>query len=127
MTCSLSSNGCLLDERDHVRQDRAAARFLAEFGDGLMSSHNLRIRSDLTMANNRKRAPTTGTALDFIRVPVPCPKCGQHDLQLLAELLANDATACRFCGHVIDLTAEDWPARLADEARQAMQIKPVSR
>jgi hypothetical protein len=127
MTCSLSSSTGLLDERDHVRQDWALARFLAEFGNGLMSSHNLRIRSDLTMADSRKRAPATGTALDFIRVPVPCPQCGQHDLQLLAELLANDATTCRFCGHVIDLTAEDWPARLADEARQAIQIKPVAR
>ena len=64
-----------------------------------------------------------GTAYDFIRIEVPCPQCGQNDLQRLTELVASDTATCRGCGHVIDLTSHDWRTRLAEEAEKFKQIK----
>jgi predicted RNA-binding Zn-ribbon protein involved in translation (DUF1610 family) len=71
----------------------------------------------------RRRAAPTGTALDFVHLDIPCPQCGQHGPQPLAELVANESVTCRSCGTVIDLTTEDWRTRLAEEAEKFKQIK----
>lgn len=73
----------------------------------------------------RKRAAPTGTAFDSIRVGVPCPQCGKKDLQPLAELVANDATECQFCGFTIDLHAEGRHVELLQLADEYKQIKPA--
>jgi rubredoxin len=66
-----------------------------------------------------------GTAFDFVRIDVPCSKCGQNDKQRLAQLVASDTTTCDYCGAVISLTDHDWRTRLAEEAEKFKQIKPT--
>ncbi len=73
----------------------------------------------------RPQAEPTGTVLDFIRIEVPCPHCGEKDLQRLADLVVNDTTGCRYCGGLIRLDSESWKARLADEKQKAMEIKKL--
>jgi hypothetical protein len=72
----------------------------------------------------RKRAALTGTAFDFIRVEVPCGKCGKAGLQPLAELAVNDNAECRYCGETIDLS--DAVAK-ADIARLATEYQAISK
>jgi len=56
-----------------------------------------------------------GTVVGLIRIEVPCPHCGEKDLQLLRELVDNDSVVCRYCGTIIDISSEDWRA-LINEA-----------
>lgn len=72
----------------------------------------------------RKRAPLTGTAFDFIRIGIPCPQCGKENMEPLAELVVNDDVGCDYCGAVIDLRANGWPAKLRKLADEYKQIKP---
>lgn len=65
-------------------------------------------------SDSPKRAPLTGTSFDFIRIGVPCARCGMEDKQLVAELVANDTTICGYCRATIDLTTDHWRARLAE-------------
>ena len=71
----------------------------------------------------RKRAPFTGTAFDFIRVEVPCSKCGKRSKQPLAELIVTDATDCSYCGSVIDIHSEGHQAELLRLAEIYKEIK----
>ena len=71
----------------------------------------------------RRQAEKTGTSLDFIRIEVPCPHCGEKGLQRLAELVVNTTTLCGHCGGTIRLDSKGWVTRLADEAEKAMKIK----
>ncbi|MCY0146215.1 hypothetical protein OEG84_00395 [Hoeflea sp. G2-23] len=43
-----------------------------------------------------------------MRYELPCPRCGEMDQQLISDLVGKDEIACRFCGHIIDLTDEKW-------------------
>jgi hypothetical protein len=61
------------------------------------------------------------------RFPIPCPHCGQTDLQVVADLVGKDEIACRFCGEMIDLTNEKWQSGLAEfieSLRQIQRFKP---
>ncbi len=73
----------------------------------------------------RKRAAITGTAFDFIRVGVHCPQCHKDSLQPLAELVANDDTACSYCGACINLLSHRRKAELLKLADEYKQIKPM--
>lgn len=46
------------------------------------------------------------------RFELPCPHCGQTDLQLVGDLVGKDEIACRGCGEMVDLTNEKWQAGL---------------
>ena len=71
------------------------------------------------------RAPLTGTAFDFVLIEVPCTECGKNGKQALAELVANNMTACSYCGAVIDLTSEGWRTRLAEQSQKFKEIKKL--
>ncbi len=73
----------------------------------------------------RKRAARTGSAFDFVRVELPCLKCGKNDKQPIAELVVNNTATCRYCGNVIDISTRDWRARFAEQAEILIKIKPV--
>ncbi len=67
----------------------------------------------------------TGTAFDFVRMDLPCPKCGKTNQERISELVANDAATCSYCGEVIDLRAQDSRARIIKFAEQAKEIKKL--
>ena len=46
------------------------------------------------------------------RFELPCPHCGQMDLQVIGEMVGKDEIACRFCGEMIDLSDEQWQTGL---------------
>jgi hypothetical protein len=53
-----------------------------------------------------------------IRLPVPCPYCGQEDLQRLTDLIASEKVACLGCGETIDIGSQEWRAFI----NQALQL-----
>mgnify|MGYP001445131701 CR=1 FL=1 len=63
----------------------------------------------------------TGTAFDFMRMDLPCPKCGKINKEPIRELVAN--TACRYCGETIDFSREDTRASIAKFAKGARAKK----
>ncbi len=65
----------------------------------------------------------TGTAFDFMRMDLPCPKCGKTNKEPISELVANDTAACRYCGETIDLNATR--ASIAKFAKEAKEIKKL--
>jgi hypothetical protein len=69
-------------------------------------------------SRTRPLAPLTGTAFDWVRIPVPCanPQCQQSSLQPLRQLVASDHTTCRSCRTTIDLTVEPWRTLIAHSA-----------
>jgi len=67
----------------------------------------------------------TGTAFDFMRMDVPCPKCCKTNLEPIRELVANDTVPCRHCGEIIDLSAKDTRAGIVKFAEQAKEIKKL--
>jgi len=44
--------------------------------------------------------------------------CDLVDRQLLGELIAAKTTSCQYCGARIDLTTDEWKARIAEALRQ---------
>jgi ribosomal protein S27E len=82
--------------------------------------------SDHLKGRLRKGASArTGTTIDRIFIDVPCTACGHNELQRLFELIASDATACRSCGAIINLTNEVWCARLGEHTEKYQQLKPM--
>lgn len=55
-------------------------------------------------------------------ISLPCPNCRQTDMQLIGELVGNDQIACRICGGPIDLTNEEWQARLLEMIKGLREI-----
>lgn len=69
----------------------------------------------------RKRAALTGSAFDFGRMTIPCPKCDKEGLHDVIELVANDDARCPRCGQVFDL--KDWKSRITHEAQELKKVK----
>ena len=66
----------------------------------------------------------TGTAFDFIRVPVHCAQCGKESPLPLRELVALDTIVCPFCGKDVDLKARQAEfLKLADEYKQIKKLR----
>lgn len=63
-----------------------------------------------------ERQPLTGTALDFGTLDVPCPSCGQMNLERVVDLIAKDKVPCRFCRAIIDVGTDEWRARINKSA-----------
>jgi predicted RNA-binding Zn-ribbon protein involved in translation (DUF1610 family) len=57
------------------------------------------------------------SAFDFIRLPVPCPNCGQEDLQRLTDLLSSEEFTCLGCGELIDISSQEWRAFINQAAQ----------
>jgi len=64
------------------------------------------------------------SAFDFIKVSLPCAKCGKDSLQPLRDLMPKSETVCPRCGAVIDLTNARTQAFLRKEAEKFKKIKP---
>jgi uncharacterized Zn finger protein len=64
----------------------------------------------------------TGSAFDFMRMNLSCPKCGKTNKEPINELVANDTATCRYCGETIDLSAKDTLASIAKFAKEAKEI-----
>jgi len=67
----------------------------------------------------------TGTAFDFMRMDLPCPKCGKTNKKPISELVTNNTVTCGYCGETIDLSAKDTRASIAKFAEQAKEIKKL--
>ena len=55
---------------------------------------------------------------DTMRMDLPCPSYREVDKQLIRELKANDPIACRYCGHIIDISSEEWRTRIREAAEE---------
>jgi ribosomal protein L37AE/L43A len=67
----------------------------------------------------------TGTAFDFLRMDLLCPKCGKTNKQRISELVTSDAAACAYCGETINLNAKDTRDRITKFAEEAIEIKKL--
>jgi len=67
----------------------------------------------------------TGSAFDFIRMDLPCPKCGKTNKEPISELVANGTVTCRYCGKTIDLSAKDTRASIAKFAKEAKEVNKL--
>ena len=65
------------------------------------------------------------SAFDFIRLPVPCPQCGQDHPQRLTELVASDNIACLSCGAPIDISSKEWRSFIDEAADLYKTIRRV--
>jgi DNA-directed RNA polymerase subunit RPC12/RpoP len=65
----------------------------------------------------------TGSAFDFMRMDLLCPKCGKTNKEPIRELTANDTVACRYCGETIDLNAKATRASITKFAHEAKEIE----
>jgi len=71
-------------------------------------------------------AEMTGTVFDFIRMDLPCSKCGQTNKELIRELVTNSTITCGFCGAIIDLNAKDTRASITKFADEAKEVKKTN-
>jgi hypothetical protein len=66
----------------------------------------------------------TGTAFDFMRMDLLCPKCGKTNKEPISELVARDTVPCGFCGTAIDLNATRASiTKFADEAKEIKKME----
>ena len=65
----------------------------------------------------------TGTAYDFIRIPVDHPECGKKSLHPLRELVDRDEVECQYCGGIVDISSEQWRGVIAKLSEEYKQIK----
>ena len=53
-----------------------------------------------------------------MRMDLPCPSCGTVDKQPIGEMISNNRIPCRHCGSIINISSEDWRARIRETAKQ---------
>lgn len=63
---------------------------------------------------------------DIYRIEVPCPKCGETDLQLIRDLVGKDSTACSFCDADITINTKDWQALISETLESLDRIDITS-
>lgn len=59
----------------------------------------------------------------IVRMPVPCPSCGQEDLKPVNELVHNIRVSCCFCNAEIDISSEGWRASIEEIAESLTHIR----
>src|SRR4029450_6696098 len=60
-----------------------------------------------------------------VKLPAPCPQCGNENLECVARLLQKRDFICSFCSRTMDLSSEGWRAILAKVAETLHQLQPA--
>jgi transcription elongation factor Elf1 len=55
-----------------------------------------------------------------IKLPFPCPHCGEEVNREVGRLITNRQALCGFCGQTIDLLGEKMIAVIIDKAHEAI-------
>jgi hypothetical protein len=67
----------------------------------------------------------TGTLIDVVQIPVPCPQCNKQRSNPLRQLIVSDSTTCRACRAPIDLTIEPWHTLIKETANLYRQFRHI--
>lgn len=65
--------------------------------------------------------------LDFIRIGIACPKCGQKPQEIIRQLIDRDTVPCSFCGFKIDLRTHENQAMINKSVDSFKSIGPLIR
>ena len=74
----------------------------------------------------KRLGESTMSVRDIYRIEVPCPKCGETDLQLIRELVGKDSAVCSFCKADIPINTEDWQTRISEALEDLDRIDIIS-
>jgi transcription elongation factor Elf1 len=60
-----------------------------------------------------------------VRLPVPCPACGEETLETVAELSSRGQVICPQCRGLIDIRSDAWRAYVREFAQAVAKVQAL--